>query len=44
MFNGRMVESIIYARDHFLKSSGAMFPKSAQLCILPFENTELDSE
>lgn len=44
LFNERMLETYIIARDRFLKKDGIMFPQSAQLCIIPFEDKEIYEE
>lgn len=36
LFNERMLETYIIARDRFLKPNGKMFPTSAHFCIMPF--------
>jgi histone-arginine methyltransferase CARM1 len=44
LFNERMLETYVIARDRFLKKDGMMFPSSAQFCITPFEDKEIYEE
>jgi type I protein arginine methyltransferase len=45
LLNERMLETYVIARDRFLKKdTGIMFPQSAQLCIIPFEDKEIYEE
>jgi histone-arginine methyltransferase CARM1 len=44
LFNERMIESYLYARDRFLKPGGKMFPNVGNLCIAPFSDTMLHWE
>lgn len=40
-----MLETYVIARDKFLKKdTGMMFPKSAHLCIIPFEDKDIYEE
>merc|ERR1719198_2212174 len=41
LFNERMIESYLCARDRFLKPGGKMFPNVGNLCIAPFSDTTL---
>eukprot|EP00826_Nyctotherus_ovalis_P039629 TRINITY_DN3822_c0_g1_i3.p2 TRINITY_DN3822_c0_g1~~TRINITY_DN3822_c0_g1_i3.p2 ORF type:complete len:160 (-),score=39.00 TRINITY_DN3822_c0_g1_i3:477-956(-) len=41
LFNERMLESYIIARDNFLKKGGKMFPCEADFCVAPFADEEL---
>lgn len=41
LFNERMIESYICARDRFLKPGGKMFPNVGNLCIAPFSDAML---
>lgn len=42
LVNERMLETYVIARDLFLnKTQSYMFPTSAHLCIVPFEDQEL---
>jgi len=41
LFNERMLESYIMARDKFLKPEGKMFPSEAYLFIAPFYDERL---
>ena len=36
LFNERMLETYVIARDMFLKEGGKMFPAAANFCIVPF--------
>ncbi|KAJ3339769.1 hypothetical protein HDU83_007451 [Entophlyctis luteolus] len=38
LLHERMVESFIYARDHFLKPGGAMMPESGTIHLAPFSD------
>eukprot|EP01054_Gregarina_sp_Poly1_P005040 Gregarina_sp_Poly_1__5039@NODE_266_length_10382_cov_507_901212_g232_i0_p4_GENE_NODE_266_length_10382_cov_507_901212_g232_i0NODE_266_length_10382_cov_507_901212_g232_i0_p4_ORF_typecomplete_len443_score45_86PrmA/PF06325_13/1_4e14PRMT5/PF05185_16/1_8e08Methyltransf_16/PF10294_9/2_5e06Methyltransf_25/PF13649_6/7_2e06Methyltransf_25/PF13649_6/8_9e03MTS/PF05175_14/2_8e05Cons_hypoth95/PF03602_15/2e05PRMT5_C/PF17286_2/2_3e05Methyltransf_23/PF13489_6/0_00064Methyltransf_9/PF08003_11/0_0018Methyltransf_31 len=44
LFNERMIESYLYARDHLLKSDGAMYPNRAKLFLCLFNDGQLYSE
>jgi histone-arginine methyltransferase CARM1 len=44
LLNERMLETYVIARDKFLKKDGMMFPKSAHLCLVPFEDKEIYEE
>jgi len=44
LFNERMIESYICARDRFLKPGGKMFPNVGNLCIAPFSDAVLHWE
>jgi len=44
LFNERMIESYLYARDRFLRPGGKMFPNSGDLCIAPFSDVTLHWE
>ncbi len=44
LFNERMLESYVIARDKFLKKDGKMFPTEAYLCVAPFYDEKLYSE
>mmetsp|Transcript_47837 Transcript_47837/g.84831 ORF Transcript_47837/g.84831 Transcript_47837/m.84831 type:complete len:616 (-) Transcript_47837:86-1933(-) len=44
LFNERMIETYLCARDRFLKPGGKMFPNCANLCIAPFSDTTLHWE
>lgn len=44
LFNERMVESYLYARDAFLKPGGKMFPNMCHLAIAPFSDQCLYNE
>eukprot|EP01071_Lankesteria_metandrocarpae_P015112 Lankesteria_metandrocarpae@DN9335_c0_g1_i1.p1 len=41
LFNERMLESFLYARDHFLKPGGSMYPDVCYLYIAPFSDQNL---
>eukprot|EP00397_Hematodinium_sp_SG-2012_P021083 GEMP01021757.1.p1 GENE.GEMP01021757.1~~GEMP01021757.1.p1 ORF type:complete len:386 (+),score=81.27 GEMP01021757.1:42-1199(+) len=41
LFNERMIESYIMARDRFLKPGGKLFPAEGNLCIAPFTDAQL---
>eukprot|EP00928_Gymnodinium_smaydae_P060716 TRINITY_DN4447_c1_g1_i2.p1 TRINITY_DN4447_c1_g1~~TRINITY_DN4447_c1_g1_i2.p1 ORF type:complete len:525 (+),score=105.51 TRINITY_DN4447_c1_g1_i2:1396-2970(+) len=41
LFNERMIESYLCARDRFLKPGGKMFPNVGHLCIAPFSDATL---
>ena len=41
LFNERMLESYVIARDKFLKPEGKMFPTEAYLCIAPICDIQL---
>jgi histone-arginine methyltransferase CARM1 len=41
LFNERMIESYITARDKFLKEGGMMFPCQGNLCLTPFSDATL---
>jgi len=44
LFNERMIETYICARDRFLKPGGKMFPNVGNLCIAPFSDATLHWE
>lgn len=44
LFNERMIETYICARDRFLKPGGRMFPNVGNLCIAPFSDAVLHGE
>lgn len=44
LYNERMLETYIIARDKFLKPGGKMFPTEAYLCIAPFYDSAVYSE
>eukprot|EP00811_Abedinium_folium_P019147 NODE_2807_length_2141_cov_7.234359.p1 GENE.NODE_2807_length_2141_cov_7.234359~~NODE_2807_length_2141_cov_7.234359.p1 ORF type:complete len:520 (-),score=121.78 NODE_2807_length_2141_cov_7.234359:489-2048(-) len=44
LFNERMIETYLKARDRFLKPGGKMFPNAANLCIAPFSDPMLHWE
>ena len=44
LFNERMLETYIIARDKFLKSDGKMMPTTAHFCIYPFHDDALYQE
>jgi histone-arginine methyltransferase CARM1 len=44
LFNERMIETYLCARDRFLKPGGTMFPNVGNLCIAPFSDTMLHWE
>ena len=44
LFNERMLESYVIAREKFLKPGGKMFPTEAYLCVAPFYDERLYSE
>jgi len=44
LFNERMIESYLCARDRFLKPGGKMFPNAGTLCIAAFTDTKLYQE
>jgi len=44
LFNERMIESYLCARDRFLKPGGKMFPNIGDLCIAPFSDAVLHWE
>eukprot|EP00929_Paragymnodinium_shiwhaense_P024847 TRINITY_DN1517_c0_g1_i5.p1 TRINITY_DN1517_c0_g1~~TRINITY_DN1517_c0_g1_i5.p1 ORF type:complete len:547 (+),score=148.56 TRINITY_DN1517_c0_g1_i5:95-1735(+) len=44
LFNERMIESYLVARDRFLKPGGKMFPNIADLCVAPFSDPTLHFE
>merc|ERR1719444_350216 len=44
LFNERMIESYICARDRFLKPGGKMFPNVGNLTLAPFSDTVLHGE
>lgn len=44
LYNERMLETYIIARDKFLKPKGKMFPSEAYLCIAPFYDEKLFNE
>ncbi|KAG1053415.1 hypothetical protein G6F43_004506 [Rhizopus delemar] len=44
LFHERMLESYIYARDHYLKPGGALFPSRGNIYLAPFTDAVLWSE
>jgi len=44
LFNERMLESYIIARDRFLKKGGKMFPCEADFCVAPFTDEALHND
>eukprot|EP00826_Nyctotherus_ovalis_P038932 TRINITY_DN3694_c0_g1_i10.p1 TRINITY_DN3694_c0_g1~~TRINITY_DN3694_c0_g1_i10.p1 ORF type:complete len:336 (-),score=95.08 TRINITY_DN3694_c0_g1_i10:136-1143(-) len=44
LFNERMLESYVIARDKFLKPGGKMYPSEAFLCVAPFYDERLYNE
>jgi len=44
LFNERMIETYLCARDRFLKPGGKMFPNVGNLCIAPFSDATLHWE
>jgi len=44
LFNERMIETYLCARDRFLKPGGKMFPNVGHLCIAPFSDAVLHWE
>jgi len=44
LFNERMIETYLCARDRFLKPGGKMFPNVGNLCIAPFSDPMLHWE
>lgn len=44
LFNERMIESYLCARDRYLKPGGKMFPNVGDLCIAPFSDALLHWE
>mmetsp|Transcript_106948 Transcript_106948/g.300759 ORF Transcript_106948/g.300759 Transcript_106948/m.300759 type:complete len:554 (-) Transcript_106948:133-1794(-) len=44
LFNERMIETYLCARDRFLKPGGKMFPNAGTLCIAPFSDATLHWE
>lgn len=44
LFNERMIETYLVARDRFLKPGGKMFPNVGNLCIAPFTDGMLHAE
>ena len=44
LFNERMLESYVIARDKFLKKGGKMFPSEAHLCVAPFYDERVFNE
>jgi len=44
LFNERMIETYLCARDRFLKPGGKMFPNVGNLCVAPFSDTMLHWE
>eukprot|EP00441_Pelagodinium_beii_P040205 CAMPEP_0197632300 /NCGR_PEP_ID=MMETSP1338-20131121/9116_1 /TAXON_ID=43686 ORGANISM="Pelagodinium beii, Strain RCC1491" /NCGR_SAMPLE_ID=MMETSP1338 /ASSEMBLY_ACC=CAM_ASM_000754 /LENGTH=526 /DNA_ID=CAMNT_0043203859 /DNA_START=51 /DNA_END=1631 /DNA_ORIENTATION=+ len=44
LFNERMIESYLVARDRFLKPGGKMYPNAGTICIAPFSDAMLHWE
>ncbi|KAF7731863.1 hypothetical protein EC973_007694 [Apophysomyces ossiformis] len=44
LFHERMLESYVYARDHYLKPGGALFPSKGNIYLAPFTDATLWSE
>ena len=38
LFNERMLETYVIARDTFLKPGGSMWPTECDFCVVPFED------
>ena len=41
LFNERMLETYVIARDRFLKPEGLMFPTESNFFIVPFEDMDI---
>ncbi|KAI9305016.1 S-adenosyl-L-methionine-dependent methyltransferase [Cunninghamella echinulata] len=44
LFHERMLESYIYARDHYLKPGGALYPSKGGIYLAPFTDANLWTE
>ncbi|ORX61303.1 S-adenosyl-L-methionine-dependent methyltransferase [Hesseltinella vesiculosa] len=44
LFHERMLESYVYARDHYLKPGGALFPSKGSIYLAPFTDAGLFTE
>ncbi len=44
LLNERMLETYVIARELFLKPDGRMFPARADLCIIPFSDSDIYNE
>ncbi|KAI8070061.1 S-adenosyl-L-methionine-dependent methyltransferase [Gongronella butleri] len=44
LFHERMLESYVYARDHYLKPGGALFPSKGNIILAPFTDAGLWTE
>ncbi|KAI7891775.1 S-adenosyl-L-methionine-dependent methyltransferase [Mucor mucedo] len=44
LFHERMLESYIYARDHYLKPGGTLFPSAGRIHLSPFTDSKLWKE
>ncbi len=44
LFNERMIETFLHARDRFLKPGGKLFPNKSDLCLAPFSDATLHWE
>jgi histone-arginine methyltransferase CARM1 len=44
LLNERMLETYVIARQLFLKPGGRMFPSRADLCIVPFSDSDIYNE
>lgn len=44
LLNERMLESYVIARQLFLKPEGRMFPARADLCVVPFSDSDIYNE
>lgn len=44
LLNERMLETYVIARQHFLKPEGRMFPARADLCVIPFSDSDIYHE
>lgn len=44
LLNERMLETYVIARQLFLKPEGRMFPARADLCVVPFSDTDIYNE
>lgn len=44
LLNERMLETYVIARQLFLKPDGRMFPARADLCVIPFSDTDIYNE
>mmetsp|Transcript_53154 Transcript_53154/g.154706 ORF Transcript_53154/g.154706 Transcript_53154/m.154706 type:complete len:413 (-) Transcript_53154:44-1282(-) len=44
LFHERMIESYIFARDHFLKPGGKMFPSVGEIHLAPFSDSTMHAD